>query len=45
MVGAWLSKWAQLKLYVCGIIMLSILWTLILAEIYQNGSIHSVLNL
>jgi hypothetical protein len=45
MVGAWLARWAQLKLYVSGIIMLSILWTFILGEIYQNGFIHKALNL
>lgn len=44
-VGAWLSHWAQLKLYISGILMVSILWILILGEIYSNGFIKLVLNL
>jgi len=44
-VGVWLTKWAQLKLYVSGVIMIVILWTLIIGEIYKNGFIHKVVNL
>ena len=45
MLGAWLSRWAQLKLYISGVIMVIILWILILGEIYKNGFIPIVLNL
>jgi hypothetical protein len=45
LVGAWLSSWAQLKLYVNGIIMSLILWCLIIGEIYENGFIQQVLNI
>lgn len=45
MVGSWLAKWAELKLYVSGVIMIVILWTLVIGEIYRNGFIHKIVNL
>ena len=45
MLGAWLSRWAQLDLHLSGVIMIAILWVLILGEIYHNGFIQLILNL
>ena len=45
MVGAWTSRWAQLDLHISGVIMITILWVLILGEIYHNGFIQLILNL
>jgi hypothetical protein len=30
MVGAWMERWAKLRLHISGIIMMVILWTLII---------------
>jgi hypothetical protein len=45
LLGAWLSRWARLKLYINGVIMSLIMWGLIIGEIASNGFIHSVFSL